>query len=269
MKPVVYPVCGMVFLISSLSFAGDLKAPEIPDGEIRVFKSYYATKRDQPDMKNLLMQALLPFTPENYTGEIRWEGEGEKRQIIYERDAKLINGATARLTFNFDTSPDFRLRDFRNIIHAPDGTKLRDSYYDFTEPSLKYPDRTFSIYVGNMLIRSVDLAVGVRIPWNVWLSPTAVYPFRFTVVGEETITVPAGTFECYKIEGHLVPEGLTDITGIILSKALGKYYFWVEKGGSHGFVRLRWPLSSGLVPGLRTRYQTQDLVEIRGGEKKE
>ncbi len=266
MKYGVYPLAGLVLLMGSLSFAGDLKVPAIPDGEVRVFKSYYATKRDRPNMKSWLMRAAVAFAPESYTGEIRWQGEGEGRQFVYTRKAKLNNESTADLTFVFDTSPDFRLRSFRNVVLAPDGTKLRDVYYDYTEPSLRYPDKTFQVFVGDMVLRSSDLAVGVRLPWNVWLSPFNVFPFRFRVTGEETITVPAGTFECYKVMGRLVPEGLTDITGIILSKIIGKYYFWVEKGGSHGVVRVRWPLSSGIVPGMRTKYQTQDLIEVREGK---
>jgi len=256
----------LILLMSSLSFAGDLKVPEIPDGEVRVFKSYYAAKRDRPNLKNLLVRAVVAFAPESYAGKVRWEGEGEGRKLVYTRTAKLNNEATTQLTFIFDTSPEFRLHSYRDVVHAPDGTKLRDAYYDFTEPSLRYPDRTFQTFVGNMVLRSKELAVGLRIPWNVWLSPFAVYPFWFKVVGEETITVPAGTFECYKVVGRLVPEGLADINGIILSKAIGKYYFWVEKGGSHGFVRIRWPISSGIVPGMRSRYQTQDLIEVREGK---
>ncbi len=266
MKYRVCPVVGLFLLMGNLSFAGDLKVPAIPDGEVRVFKSYYATKRDRPNLKKLLMRAVIAFSPGSYTGEMRWEGEGEGRQLLYTRRAKLNNGATANLTFVFDTSPEFRLHSYRSVIHAPDGTKLKDEYYDFTEPSLRYPERTFQMFVGNMVLRSSDLAVGVRLPWNVWLTPANVFPFRYRVIGEETITVPAGTFECYKIVGRLVPEGLTDLTGIILSKIIGKYYFWVEKGGSHGFVRLRWPLSSGILPGMRTRYQTQDLIEVREGK---
>ena len=266
MKYRIYLITALVLLMGSLSFAGDLKVPAIPDGEVRVFKSYYATKRDRPNLKNLLIRAVIAFAPKSYSGEMRWEGEGEGRQLTYIRKAKLNNGAAANLTFIFDTSPEFRLHSYQSVVHAPDGTKLRDEYYDFTEPSLRYPDRTFQMFVGNMVLRSSELAVGVRIPWNVWLSPFGIYPFWYKVVGEETITVPAGTFECYKITGRLVPEGLADITGIILSKVIGKYYFWVEKGGSHGVIRIRWPISSGIVPGMRTRYQTQDLIEVRVGK---
>lgn len=264
MKFGVYPLVGLVLLTGSLSFAGTLKVPEIPEGEVRVFNSYYATKRDRPNMDNLLMRAAAAFAPESYTGEVRWQGEGEGRQLVYTRKAKLNNEATADLTFIFDTCPDFKQRSYQSVVLAPDGTKLREEYYDFTDPDLRYPDDTFQVFVGNMVLRSSYLEVGVRLPWNIWLSPFNTFPFHFKVIGEEEITVPAGTFECYKVEGRLVPEGLTDMTGIILSKIIGKYYFWVEKDGSHGVVRIRWPLSSGIVPGVRTRYQTQDLIEVRG-----
>jgi hypothetical protein len=266
MKSGIYPLVGLVLLTGSLSFAGNLKVPEIPEGEVRVFNSYYATKRDRPNMDNLLMRAVAAFAPESYTGEVHWQGEGKGRQLIYSREAKLNNKATTDLTFIFDTHPDFRLRSYQCVVLSPDGTKLREEYYDYTEPSLRYPDDTFQVFVGDMVLRSSYLEVGVRLPWNVWLSPFNTFPFHYKVIGEEEITVPAGTFDCFKVEGRLVPEGLTDLTGIILSKIVGKYYFWVEKGGSHGVVRIRWPLSSGIVPGVRTRYQTQDLIEVHKGK---
>lgn len=256
---------GLALAFSCPAFAEDLKAPKIPDGEIRVFKSYFATENDRPDMDDPMVKALISFSPSGYTSEVRWKGEGDDRVLVFNRVAKLMNGAEARYVFTFDTKPKFRLKSCKNTMLAPDGTKLEDSYYDFTNPALRYPDRTFHMVVGNMVIQGSELHVGKVIPFTVWLGPTMVFPFQFEVVGEETITTEAGTFECYKVEGNIVTSGLMDITGMILKLSLGSYQFWVEKGGSQGFVRLRWPMSSGLFPGSH-KYQTQDLVEIRQGK---
>lgn len=245
--------------------AGGFKAPDIPGGEVRVYKTYYATEDDRPQEGDPLTKDLAKFTPVTYTGEVDWEGGGKGRKLVYTRTSQLANGGINTMKVLFETEPELKMISCENLIEAPDGTRLAEEYYDLTNPILRYPEDTFHVMVGNMVLRGSDLSVGKQVTFNVWLSSTMIYPFRYEVIDEETITTEAGVFDCYKVEGTLVPQSLTDITGILIGMATGKYYFWVEKGGSHGFVRLLWPISSGLIPG-RYKYQTQDLVEIRQGK---
>jgi hypothetical protein len=51
----------------------------------------------------------------------------------------------------------------------------------------------------------------------------------FRRVGEERVTVPAGAFDCYKLEA-----GLTGLKGRLFR---ARIYFWVEKAPPHRFVR--------------------------------
>jgi hypothetical protein len=269
MRYSVNSILGIAILSLSSALAQPMQPPEIPEGEIRVFKSFYARESDQPDLADPIMKAIVDFTPVWYSGQVNWQGAGDERRLILTRKSRLQNGARTEAVFTFDTHPVFRLVNYTNVTYAPDGTKVADEFYNFTNPALRYPPDTFHVIVGNLIIRASELWLEREIEFTVWLTSTMVYPFRYKVVGEEIITTPAGTFDCYKIEGGLVSEGLTDITGIVINLATGRYYFWVEKGGTHGFVKLRWPISSGVIPG-RTRYQTQELIEIRHcGETRE
>ncbi len=262
LKRILLPGLCIALLQAVPCLSDSFKAPAIPDGEVRVFNAYYSDPGDEPAEDDPIMKAIGEFTPVSYSGETRWQGQGNDRRLIYTRAARLKNGARTETVFNFETAPRFMLKEFTNVMWAPDGKKVADEYYDFTSPLLRYPEDTFHVVVGNMVLRGSDLAVGTEINFTVWLTSTMVYPFRYRVVGEDTITTPAGTFDCYRLEGELYSESLTDITGILINLATGKYTFWVEKQGAHGFVRLLWPVSSGVIPG-RTRYQTQDLIEIR------
>ena len=50
-----------------------------------------------------------------------------------------------------------------------------------------------------------------------------------TLVGEETVRVPAGEFACYKLRA-----GLTGIKGRLYTR---KIYFWIEKAAPHRMVK--------------------------------
>jgi hypothetical protein len=258
-------IFALFFLVAGISSrAGDFTVPEIPDGEVRIYKGYYAREKDRPDEDDPLTKDLRKFMAVKYTVTTRWEGKGDGRRLVMTRKQSLANGSKNDMTFTFNTSPKFRLESYESQLFAPDGTKVSDEYFNFTSPALKNPEDVFNNIIGHMAIHGRELSVGKQIRYNIWVSPTMVYPGTHKVVGEETITTPAGTFECYKLESEAVSEGLTDLMGIVIGLAGGKTYIWVEKGGSHGLVRVQYPVSLGFIQSL-TKYRTEELIDLHKG----
>jgi len=79
--------------------------------------------------------------------------------------------------------------------------------------------------------------------WRMWKSYT-----RF--LGEEKVTVPAGTFDCYKLE--------VAASGGIIKRLTSIYYFWYTKDPPHRFVKFQ----------DKDEENITELMEIRsaGGE---
>lgn len=48
-------------------------------------------------------------------------------------------------------------------------------------------------------------------------------------LGTETVTVPAGTFDCYKLE--------VSASGGLIKRVASKYYFWYDKKPPYQFVK--------------------------------
>ena len=61
-----------------------------------------------------------------------------------------------------------------------------------------------------------------RWAWRMWDSYAKL-------MGEETISVPAGTFDCYKLE--------IAASGGLIKRVTSKYYFWFERETPHRFVK--------------------------------
>ena len=144
---------------------------------------------------------------------------------------------------------------------APDGTVIRERDLQHTDPSFGYPDNTFHVMTVHWAIRAMDLKPKNVVRVWVWLDFTVVYPLIISVEGEERIKVDAGEFDCWRVEVQLDKKGINDLMGAIIARSQSRYIFWIEKGGTHGVVRLSWPISSGLL-GRSARYQTQDLVRV-------
>jgi len=266
MKQAILFIAALFLVVGASSPAADLSVPEIPDGEVRVYKSYYKREKDRPAKDAPLSKYTSKLEMATYTIETRWEGEGAGRRLVRTRKTTLLNGGRDEMTFTFATTPKFRAESFNISLFGPDGKKINEEYHKFTNPVLKYPEDVHHIIVCDMVLRGVDLKVGKEIHYNAWITTNKVFPCKYTVVGEETIATPAGTFECYKLEGAMVSADFSDLAGILYSMAVKKIYFWVEKGGSHGLVRMRIPTGISVIQRF-TKYRTEELIEFDRGKK--
>jgi hypothetical protein len=84
-----------------------------------------------------------------------------------------------------------------------------------------------------------------------------VYSLTLHYRGKEVVTVPAGTFECHKLE-MTVDLGLLGIVGAFIPKT----YFWYSSGGSIECGEpIEWVKYEGLESGLGTPYIVMTLPE--------
>jgi len=253
----------MAMLLASVAPAGDrpLRLPDIPQGETRYYKSYYATPKDKPEMNIKAQRSIHEESPRTYKEWIKWDGEGANRTLTVYREENCFNKNNVKSEFLFQAGNKFALSRIIRKWIAPDGTVIRERDLQHTDPSFGYPDNTFHVMTVQWAIRAMELKPKSVVRVWVWLDFTVVYPLILSVEGEERIKVDAGEFDCWRVEVRLDKKGINDLMGAIIARSQSRYMFWVEKGGTHGLVRLSWPISSGLL-GRSSRYQTQDLVRV-------
>ncbi|GEM_PF-3229405 len=250
--------------VASVSFAGNepFRVPDIPQDETRYYKSYYPTPKDEPNAKFNAQRALHEESPRLYNERIHWEGQGNNRIMTIYREENCFNKNIVKSEFVLQTGARLTMLRAHRKWFAPDGTLIRERDIEFNDPSCGYPDGTFHMLLVHMLISAMDLKPKSEARFHVWLTATVVYPMTLTVEGEERIKVEAGEFDCWRVTGKLDKMGLDDLTGMIIAGTVGQYTFWVEKGGTHGLVRLTWPLTSGAL-GQTPKFQVQDLVKVK------
>ena len=81
------------------------------------------------------------------------------------------------------------------------------------------------------------------------------------VKGEEKITVPAGTFDCYRLE---VAPDVVDLVGPVIgffaNRFVPKVTIWVDKENTHRLVKYRGPF--GMLNIDSTQVEIFELKEI-------
>jgi hypothetical protein len=247
--------------LHSTALAGPFHAPAIPEKEVRYYRSYYAREEDKPNLSIFGFKQLHGETSLSYSEWARWEGEGSGRTLKIFRHAITFNNVETRNEFTLGASDELVMVDFHRKWFASDGVLVRELYFDYTDPSLAYPENTFHHMILHWLARSMDLKQNSVAKFYVWLDTTFVYPMVFSVEGEERIKVKAGEFDCWRVTASVDKSRLDSIVSAIIGRAMPQYIYWLEKGGTHGLVRLMWPTLTGFLRGGE-RYQTQDLIKV-------
>lgn len=250
------------FLLVSTSQASSFKPPDISQEEVRYYKSYYARKEDQPDLAISGSRLMHNESSRSFSEWAEWQTGAQGKILIITRDA-LSYGNTRSLNRFFIqvTAKGMVMLKFERRWNAPDGTFLRIWDFDFTDSSVKYPSDTFHHMLLPWLARSIDYKSPAPVYFNVWLDTTMVYPMYFQVEGTDKVAVAGGTFDCYKVVAKLDKAKLDDVISKLLGRTMPRYTYWMEKGGTHGLVKLQWPIFTGAYGG-EERFQTQELVKI-------
>ena len=113
--------------------------------------------------------------------------------------------------------------------------------------------------LGNFL-RGLPFEEKSETEFHLLTSEPKLYKVKLKFDGIEEITVPAGTFKCFKTE--LVPE--LGLLGSIAKRFIPKTYFW----HSVSYPRL-WVQYEGLESGLKTPHVIMQLTEFEMPEKPE
>ncbi len=174
----------------------------------------------------------------NAVYESRFVGEGPNRHLEVSVNNTSQNGYTSRFFLKLKPGSKMILSYIENNVFLPSGKKIRTEAYDLSESIPPWPDDMAHPLTLPLALRGWDFVPGNQRKFYMWFNPSMVFAMNVRVRGEETVTVPAGTFQCYRLD---IEPDLVDVVGPVLGRVIkpfvNKNPLWVEKKFPHRLVK--------------------------------
>lgn len=195
---------------------------------------------------------------ENRTEEAVIDG---KKFFAVRRVAKTAEGDTQKLNYYIDPDKKKLVR-VENEIVSRENKLLRKTTDYYGNHFFRYPPNSFSMELLPYAALLTDLEPGVSIPFNALIVPELrTWGFLLSVDGEESVTVPAGTFECIRIKVKYNKESLPAffkmVPGFLVSKLFPETLMWVEKDEPHTMIKMQ-----GYLEGIASPELVHELVKV-------
>ncbi len=180
--------------------------------------------------------------------------------IVFHRQDRTRDDDLTHWKFYTDIEKHRLLRKERKII-SRSGEVLAESVENYNYDFYDYPAPNAHFHQVPILGSFIDFEAGNS--QKIWMVFSVEFtPFYVTAVveGTEKIKVPAGEFECYKIELRYAPDTIPIfklLPSYFAEKLIPSYYLWVDKNAPHTMVRFQ-----GKLEGMTSPEQAQELVKI-------
>lgn len=242
----------LIALLCNAAFGGALSDPCVPDGEQIVWQ---VTRRDkEPTFSTVtwrvkdrgikLVYEIIEDSGDRKQGEY-CIGKSDLR-LVWVYVCEYTEKGKSEVTIFADSVKDDRqylVHDYRNKRKEKKIEQYPDGYNGVI---LVFSLRGFPFGRQEEVELRITPAFYPGIPlwaWKMWKSYARS-------LGEERVTVPAGTFDCYKLE-------VAASSGII-KRFTSRYYFWYTKEPPHHFVKFQ----------DKDEKNVTELMEVRStGEK--
>ncbi|HUT52312.1 MAG TPA: DUF3108 domain-containing protein [bacterium] len=208
----------------------------IPDDPVLDYRIVDLEPRSESGVK---LNPELEQVTETSTRLYRSVRDG-KPVYIFEREERTAKNDRIFWTFVLDTQQLGLMRIEKKTL-SRSGQVVRESWVNYRDPLFSFPEKLCHIYTISVMVRVMDLKAGARDDFYLLLSEDASPWHMFVVVdGEEKVTVPAGTFDCWRLK--LEPD-YDDILGrwswasTMIKPLVPDFFFWVAKDGTHPLIR--------------------------------
>lgn len=252
----------LLFVISILTVqtaqARPLGDPDIPHGQRLVYK-FTTTYKSTLFLKEIKEREEV----DESIHLIECYEEGGKRYYRVNDTGTRVNGYKFTHVTVLERGEHLKAISFRAADTNPSGTAIRAMHAHFDDEALSYPEDTYPIFAAMTAIRGLDFTPGARTAVHLWITPTEIFRIYLEVEEKETIEVPAGSFECYRVElkpdiRSIMPIG--DFLASLIQPFLPTYHFWYSAGPSHPLVKFE-----GSLGGAGASETTIELKQIEWG----
>ncbi len=227
----------MVFL-SVVFVSHAAKADNLADPYVRDYRVVYLEEKKEDTIKiNAEVEDIIGYSGSLVMGELG--GESVYKMARTERTSK---GDEHIWEIYMDVENMGLMRIQKKTI-SRSGNVVREQWINYKDPMFNYPDNLCHVYTITAAIRKMDLKVGSRNDIHLLLDVDSAPWHMYVVVDAiETVKVPAGEFECYKI--RLDPDyksimGSWSWASPLIKRFVPDYYFWVDVNAPHQLVRFQ------------------------------
>lgn len=217
-----------LFLAAGLGQAG----PGLPDTGWREFRIVDLGPRDPSSIKiSSAIEDLSGFRDRFHNDTL----DGQP-VYVFERVESTKNG-DRHFWKLFLSSPRLTLLRLEKKTVSRSGQTVRELWMDYRDPMFNYPKNLCHVYTIVPYLMGLPLKPAGRYDFWLLLTDEAAPWHMFIVVdGEETVTVPAGKFNCFKV--RLEPDydsimGKWSWAGPMIKPFVPEYFLWVEKAPPH------------------------------------
>lgn len=186
-----------------------------------------------------------------------WEG---RKVDVYERVEKTREGDRISWKILLDAGDESLIQSERKVVSKSGKTVIQEMDY-FGEVKEDFPKNTFHFNTFPLAVQSMNLAPGAQNDAYFAFSPEmAPWHIILVVEGEETVTVPAGAFDCIKVRVEFGDDGFSSkkgLTSYLMKMLLPNYYLWVDKQAPHTMIRFQ-----GKFEGFTSPDMVQELVKV-------
>lgn len=219
----------LMAILSSVDARGAvLSDPGVPDGEQIVWR--WTRPDDKPTLS--IVTWRVKDVKDRCVYEISVDS-GERKQgkyIIDKSDLRLIRADVAenvkegkyKVTIEVRDGNQYLIQEFKNK-RKEKNTECHSDGYDGI--ALPFSLRGFPFGKRNEVKLRITPPFKPGVPFWAWRMWESYAKF----LGEEKVTVPAGSFDCYKLE--------VAASGGLIKRVTSKYYFWFKKEPPHHFVK--------------------------------
>jgi len=202
-----------IMLVALSARSGTFSPPDIPDGEKLVYKVGLETTEEKTESfvspreeVTKVTQIITRFT------------KNGKPYYRFFRAEQLAGGQINYYTYIFTDFAPLRFVVFEKRMRSTNGRVVKKEITYFDDPEYTSPPDLNHFFSIPMTVRGMKFEPDAMNGLQIWFS-SHLTPWKMNVIveGKESVTVPAGTFECWKV--RVEPD----------LKAIFKNWYWIAR----------------------------------------
>ena len=256
-RPSILKLIILLTVFWGIAVSSELKA------ELKVYDNNtrkYIVKNVNPEEKDSEEHRRY-FSEVEITTRASEKNVAGKKMFVFERENLTKEGDKFEFEFIYDAK-DLTIVQTEERLYSREGKHLKTETKIYGNHFIEYKQNSFSPNMFPFIMQLQDFKVGDIIKFDMVFAPEfKPWTVILTVEGTETVTVPAGTFECAKIK---IAYGTDDLPGFLkilpqflLKRIITDFYLWVEMDQPHTMVKFK-----GKIHGFTSPEKVEELVEI-------
>lgn len=227
----------LALVLVGVAQGGTFRPPDIPDGEKLTYRVY--ERSDEAGNQESFVSPREEIT--GITQIITRIQKNNKTYYRFFRAENLAGGQVSYYSYIYTDFNPFRFVVFEKWMQSPNGRTVKKEITYFDDPNYPYPADLNHFYSIPMTVRSIDFKPGAINDLKIWFS-SHFTPWRMNIAvsGRETVAVPAGSFDCWKVT---VTPDVDDILkkwswiAKLLKRWIPSFYYWYSVKAPYPLIK--------------------------------